>query len=200
MMLSAAAMVVFFQDAVSAEQHDIHLLTIFVGIAALGLVVQSIALAVAASFGAKLLKKVDDIADQVDKKISPILHKTTGIIDDITPKVRTISENVEQVSYTVRAKADEIADTITEINKTVQQVNVTVQDANLRTRGQVARVDAMVTDALNTTHEVSNSIQEGIRKPIRKVAGIIEGLKAGLETLAAKSPFAKRPPQSPYDF
>ena len=111
-----------------------------------------------------------------------------------------LSENVEQVSYTVRTKADEIADTITEINKTVQQVNVTVQDVNLRTRGQVARVDAMVTDALNTTHEVSHNIQEGIRKPIRKVAGMIEGLKAGLETLAAKSPFAKRPPQSPYDF
>ena len=200
MMLSAAAMVVLFQDAVAAEQHDIHLLTIFVGIAAVGLVVQSIALAVAASFGAKLLKKVDDIADHVDQKVSPILSKTNALMDELTPKMRTISENVEQVSYTVRAKADEIAATVTEINRTVQEVNVTVQDANLRTRGQLARVDNMVTDALNTTHEVSHSIQEGIRKPVRKVAAIIEGLKAGLETLAAKSPFAKRPPQSPYDF
>ena len=198
MTLSSAAMIL--QDATSAQVDELHWIKIFVGIAALGLVLQGLGVLIAAVFASKLFKKVDDIADQVDKKISPILSRTTGLMDDLTPKVKSISENVEQVTYTVRTKADEIADTITEINKTVQQVNVTVQDANLRTRGQVARVDAMVTDALNTTHEVSSSIQEGIRKPIRKVAGIIEGLKAGLETLAAKSPFAKRPPQSPYDF
>jgi methyl-accepting chemotaxis protein len=189
--LSVVAM--FFQDnAVATQTNDVHWIKWFVFIAAVGLVLQGIGVLFAAIYAAKLIKKVDDIVDHVDKKTTPILTKATALIEDITPKVHDITTNVQQVSFTVRDKVGDLAVTVDELNTTVQEINA-------RARMQVMRVDGMVTEALDTTQEVSRTVQENVKKPIRQMAGIIAGLKTGLETLIARSPFKPRGGVSPYD-
>jgi hypothetical protein len=41
------------------------------------------------------------------------------------------------------------------------------------------------------TEEISSTVQQGIKAPIRQIAGVVAGLKAGMETLIARSPFGK---------
>lgn len=194
MTLTAAATVVFFQDAATAQQHDVHWIMIFFGVVAVGFALMCVALLIGASVGFKLLKRVDSIVEHVDQTVSPLLKKTTALVDDLSPKVHDITTNVQQVSYTVRDKVDDLA-------ATVDQLNATVLELNARARMQVVRVDGIVTEALDTTQEVSRTVQEGIKKPVRQVAGIIAGLRVGLETLIAKSPFGSRRGggTSPYD-
>ncbi len=96
-----------------------------------------------------------------------------------------MTENAEQISYTVRAKVDELGVTVSELNDTVREFNG-------RTRAQVARVDGIVSDALGATEEISHTVQQGIKAPVRQIAGIIAGLKAGIETLIERSPFKGR--------
>jgi methyl-accepting chemotaxis protein len=172
--------------------HDIHLLMIFGGVIAAALVLQAVGLVVAALVASTILKKAQAIADTAETKITPILTKTNALLEDLSPKIRSVSTNVEQIAYTVREKTDELG-------VTLSQLNVTIAEANLKTRAQVTKVDGLVSDALATTREVSQTVQEGIRVPVRQIAGIIAGVKAGLETLVAKSPFGKKDYESPYD-
>jgi uncharacterized protein YoxC len=177
----AAAIVLQSSDL---SRHDIHLAMIFLAIIALALVVQAIGVVISGLFAAKLLHRVDGIANIVEQRTGPILDRTNELLRDLGPKIHTVSTNVEQISYTVRAKVDELG-------ATVSQLNETVQDINGRTRVQVSRVDGIVSDALYATSEISQTVQKGIRAPIKQIAGVIAGLRAGVETLIARSPFGK---------
>lgn len=192
MTLTVAAMVMFFQDAATAQEHDVHWIMIFFAILATGFVLLCVGLLVVAALGWKLLKRVDSIANHVDQTVSPLLKKSTALIDELTPKVHDICTNAQQVSYTVREKVDDLA-------ATVEQLNNTMLELNARARTQVVRVDGMVTEALDTTEQVSRTVQENIKKPVRQMAGIIAGLRAGLETLIERSPFRPRGGATPYD-
>jgi hypothetical protein len=48
-------------------------------------------------------------------------------------------------------------------------------------------VDGIVTSALNTTTDVAETIQRGIKVPLREVSGIINGVKAGLDVLVGRA-------------
>ena len=180
-----SGLAVFMQDS-SQTQGDIHLSTVYLGIIAITLAVLVLALLigglVAAVFASKLIKRAETAVKTVENKALPILDKANALILDLTPKIKNISENAEQISYTVRAKADELSYTITELNQTVLEING-------KTRVQVTRVDGMVTEALETTEEISQTVQNGIKAPVRQIAGVIAGFRAGLETLIERSPF-----------
>jgi hypothetical protein len=85
----------------------------------------------------------------------------------------------------VRSKVDELGETVTQLNETAQGINVLA-------RNHVAHVDAIVTDALDATEEISATIQEGIRAPVRQVVGVIAGVKAAVELLVSRFPFRRR--------
>jgi len=171
---------------------DQHRLTIYSFVIALALVGQAVGVCVAAIFAIKMFIKVDKLTDSFEQKTAPLIAKATVIVNDLAPRISNVSQNIEQTSFTVRAKVDELA-------STVESLNRTVQDINERSRVQVSRVDGIVTDALATTYEVSRTVQEGIKGPVRQVAGIVAGLKAGLETLVERSPFKPKQGPSPYD-
>jgi uncharacterized protein YoxC len=166
------------------SRHDIHLAMIFLFVIMLALVAQAIGVVIMGGFAAKLLHRVDGIANIVEQKTGPILDRTSQILNELSPKVQSISENAEQISYTVRTKIDELGVTVSQLNQTVAEING-------RTRVQVSRVDGIVTDALIATEEIASSVQQSIKTPVRQIAGIVAGLKAAVETLVARSPFGR---------
>ncbi|MDE1162085.1 MAG: hypothetical protein PW792_09100 [Acidobacteriaceae bacterium] len=187
MVLLSSIAVVMFQDG-GIDQHKISIWSAVIGIA---LVAQAVGVCIAAAFAAKMFMKVDKLTGAFEQKTAPLIEKATALVDELGPKIRTAATNFEQTSYTVRVKVDELA-------STVDQLNRTVQDVNERSRVQISRVDGIVSDALATTYEVSRTVQESIKGPVRQVAGVIAGLRAGLDTLIARSPFGTKEP-GPYD-
>ena len=180
--LSGAAVVLLQESELT--RHDIHLAMIFLFIIALALVVQAIGILIGSAFAAKLLHRVDSIGDIVEQRTGPMLDKTNALLDDLTPKIRSFTENADQISYTVRAKVDELGATVSELNDTVREING-------RTRAQVQRADNIVSDALQATEEISQTVQNGIKGPVKQIAGVIAGVKAAIETLVARSPFGR---------
>jgi methyl-accepting chemotaxis protein len=182
----------FLQD-VDGAAHDAHLMRWFVGVIAVAMVAQAIGVLMAASYGAKLLMKLDKLSGSFESKTSPILAKTNKLLEELGPKIQSVSTNVEQISYTVREKVDEIGQTASRVNETVSQ-------ANSRARAQVARADSLVTEAMNTTEEVSRTVQNGIRIPVREIAGVIAGVRAAITTLVERSPFGRKDyDEGPFD-
>jgi hypothetical protein len=163
----------WMQDPDSLSSGNSKLLMFFVGMVAIAMTGQAIALIVMAVGAAKARKRGLEIAEEVRAKAMPIFTDAHAMIRDMSPKIKVITENFVETSHVVRAKA--------------QEFDVTAADVNAKTRAQVARVDGIVTSALNTTAEISESIQRGIKIPVREVSGLINGLKAGLDVLVGRA-------------
>lgn len=204
--LSSSALFLF-QDA-AGSANDVHLIMIFTGVIAgcilLVLLSVLIGAAVAASKVSKLksealgraqplIAKGQELLGHTSQIVADLKPKIASISSDLQPKIASISSDVQHISSVARSKVDQVS-------TTVSQITETVQDTNSKTRGQISRVNGIVSEALASTHEVSRNVQEGIKAPIRQLAGIISGLRVGLETLAERSPFLKSkqvPPANP---
>ena len=66
-----------------------------------------------------------------------------------------------------------------------------MQEANSRARAQMARADGILTEALTATEDISHTIQDSIRAPVRQLVGVIAGIKAAIDKLIERSPFGK---------
>ncbi len=151
--------------------------------------------------GQDLLTKVQEIVGDLKPKIASVSGDVTHISGVVKEKVDeisvTVTKVVGEVSETVTKVTGQVGETVTKVSgqvgETVTQVNSTVQDVNGKTQAQVARVNGMVSEVLTSTEQVSRSIQHGIRVPVDKMVGWVALAKAGLESLAAKTPFGSKP-------
>jgi uncharacterized protein YoxC len=180
--------IMLLQDNMAGMHHDMHLQTIFLGIIAIVLLVSIVVACIGGLIGLRLIRKGEEMAERMFNTVTPLAEKTCSLVTELSPKLHSLTENVEQISFTVRGKVDELSQTVGELNRTVQE-------ANFRARSQVQRVDGMVTDVLTTAQEVSRTVQEGVRRPVQQIAGLIAGVRVGLETLIDRSPFLRRGPK-----
>jgi hypothetical protein len=163
----------WLQDADSLSSGNSRLLMIFVGMVAVAMAAQAIALIVMAIGAGKARKRGLEIAEEVRVKLMPIIQTTHEMVHHAAPKVKVITENLVETSHVVRSKA--------------QEFDVTASDLNDKTRAQAARVNDIVTSALDTVTEIGETIQRGVKVPLREVSGIINGFKAGMDVLVGRA-------------
>jgi hypothetical protein len=163
----------WLQDAESLSSGNSRLLMWFVGLVALALVVQAIVMIVIAILAVKASKRAFEIADELRTKIRPVLETTQTVLHDAAPKVKIITENLVETSHMVRNKAREL--------------DATASELNMKTRAQAARVDGMVTSVLNTTVEISETLQRAVKVPVREFTGLVNGFKAGVDVLVGRA-------------
>ncbi len=157
-------------DTISAG--NTRLLMIFIGIVAFSMLVQAVVFVVMAIGAAKTQKRVIAMADEVHETALPAIRSVQELVREVTPKVRIITDNLLETSYVMRSKA--------------QEIDVTLTDVNLKTRRQVAHVDALVTATLEATASLAAAVQQSIRVPVREISGVVNGLKAGLDVLVGR--------------
>jgi len=160
------------QEPDSISSGNSKLLMIFVGMVAIAMMVQAIAVIFAVYGAWKARKHLMAFADEVKAKAIPVLDTTQSVIHDLQPKVRTIAENLVETSHVVRAKAHEFESTIADVNQ--------------KARAQTARVDDMVTSVLDTTSGIASTIQKGVQVPVREFHGVMNGIKAGIDVLVGR--------------
>jgi hypothetical protein len=169
MMLSG----MWLQESGSLSSGNSGLLMIFVGMVAVALTVQAVALIVMAVGAAKARKRGLEIAEEIKSKLMPVIDGTHGIIHDVSPKLKVITENLVETSHVVRSKAVEF--------------DATMGEANRRARTQMATIDGMISKTLAATADVMSSVEHAVRVPVREVTGLVNGLKAGLDVLVGKA-------------
>jgi hypothetical protein len=163
----------WLQDADSLSSGNSKLLMDFVAMVAIALSIQAVALIVMAVGAAKARKRGLEIIEEIRAKAMPFIDDAHGMLRENAPKVKVITDNFVETSHVVRAKA--------------QEFDVTASDVNRRTQAQVARVDGIVTSVLTTTTEIADTIQRGIKVPLREVSGLINGFKAGMDVLVGRA-------------
>lgn len=163
----------WMQDPGSISSGNSTLLMVFVGLVALAMLIQAVALIIMAVVASKATKRGLAIAEEVRAKAMPLIQDSHKMLGELTPKIKVITENVLETSHMVRGKA--------------QDFDVTATEINARTRAQVARVDNIVTGVLTSTAEITGTIQRGIKVPLREFSGVVNGLKAGLDVLVGRA-------------
>jgi hypothetical protein len=163
----------WLQDPDSFSSGNTKLLVIFVGIVAFSMLAQAVALIGIAIGAAKARKRGLEIAEEVREKLMPVISGTHDIIRDAGPKVKIITENLVETSHVVRTKAREF--------------DATASELNMKARVQAARVDGMVTSVLNTTAEISDTLQRAVKVPVREFTGLVNGFKAGVDVLVGRA-------------
>lgn len=132
---------------------------------------------------AEIKSKLYPVIDNVNH----ISNTAKNVLADAEPKLKVITEHLTETSRVVRDSAEKLGQT--------------VGDANSKTQRQVARVDGMVTAALNTTADVVHAIEHGIKVPAQKIAVaatearfVAEGLLDKLKGMASSLPFMQSKP------
>lgn len=124
----------------------------------------------------KTRTKVMAIVTDLHGKSLPIIEKATVLVNDLTPKVQDITANVQHITFVARNKVEEF-------EPTISAANLTVKDANAKTHEQIIRVNEMITSVLNSTTEIVDKVDAGIKAPMREVSGVWAGVRAGVDTL-----------------
>jgi hypothetical protein len=163
----------WLQDAGALSSGNSRLLTWFVGMVAFAMLVQAIAVIMMAIGLVKASKRGLEIAEEMRTKIGPLLTTTETVVRDAAPKVKIITENLVETSHVVRAKA--------------RDFDATASELNIKARVQAARVDGMVTSVLNTTAEISDTLQRAVKAPVRELSGLVNGFKAGVDVLVGRA-------------
>ena len=175
----------WLQDG-SLGSTDTRLLTIFVGLVALAMLVQAIVVLALGIGAMKAQKKLLAVVDELKKKAMPVIASAQDVVRENTPKVRVVVDNVVETSHMVRNKVHDFEVTLTTANEKLREATETFGDVNMKTRGQVRRVDGMITSALTATSDLGTTIHKGIQVPVRQVAGVVSGLRTGFDTLLKK--------------
>src|ERR1700679_2048144 len=90
---------IWLQDPGSLSSGNSKLLMFFVGMVAVAMTGQAIALIVMAIGAAKARKRGLEIAEEVRAKAMPIFHDAHEMIRDMSPKVKVITENFVETSH-----------------------------------------------------------------------------------------------------
>lgn len=167
------------------DQSTLTVLTAFVVVTAFAVVIQmGILVAMFVSLR-KTSQKVLTLADSIERRAVPALDAANSILVDSRGRVTEVVSNLAAVSSRLRSQVD--------------RFDVTFGDALDRTQRQVIRADNMVTRTMDHVEETTEVLHEGVIAPVRRVAGLVQGLTVGIDTffkLTGKFPRRENAPVS----
>ncbi len=175
---------------IAASSDSIHWLVVFVGIIALGSLVQLLVLA-GAAFGAwKAYKSATKALNEVKGKAYPMVASVQGVVDDIRPKVVSITESVRSIVEDAKPKVASVTESVRSIMEDATP-KVKVMTENVKTiTTNFAETSTTLKDkaqsiAGNVTETVENANKK-TRAQVDRVDGMVTSAFNATGEIAAK--------------
>src|ERR1035437_8197540 len=160
-------------------------LTVFVGLTALAIVIQTALLIALFVSSRKASERLQSLSKEMEENLLPMIRDAKILLADATPKVREILENLAVLSATARQDAERISSTANEITD--------------RVREKMVRADELVTRTLNRVEETTENVQHAIRSPVRQISGVMTGVAAGLAEFLSSRKLQRQKNTTPRD-
>ena len=145
-------------------------LTVFTGVVALALFLQSLAFIGLYRSIRKLSARVDEVSKEVTKDIS-------ALTVDITEAVATI----KSVAEGVQALKDKLSLTSDLIHKRVTDIDSFLQQLTDAARLEVARIQDTVDTASRQIEGTLELLHRSVIVPVREIMAVFQGVKVGLD-------------------
>jgi hypothetical protein len=141
------------------------LLTIFVGLAALAMLIQ-----------AGTLLGLFIVAKRIQEKVSVLTGPITGIIDTSKKTLQTVEGHIDRIGSSSNA----ILDTT---KQQLAKVDELLTDASTRAKVQMERAEMVLDDTMGRVQHTVSFVQSGVVRPVREVQGIVTGIRTAITHL-----------------
>lgn len=161
------------------------LLTSFIVVTAIAVVIQMGVLIALFLSVRRTSARMERLADALESRAVPTLEAAHAVLTDSRGRITEIVSNLSAVSSSLRSQVD--------------RFDATFSDAMDRTRRQVIRADNLLTRTIDHVEETTEIMHEGVIGPVRRVAGLVQGLTVGIDTffkLTRKFPRREHAPVS----
>lgn len=145
------------------------LLIIFIGIAAIAMLIQAATL-----LGLFL------VARSFQNKLMPLLPEIEGIIGISRRTAERVEKHVEKIGTTSSAILD-----VTK--QQLGKVDELLTDATTRAKVQMERAEMVLDDTMTRVQETVTVVQSGVVRPVREIYGIFAGIRTALSYLGRGS-------------
>jgi esterase/lipase len=145
---------------------------VFTGVVTFAVVLQTLVLLAVLVAAKAAQRKAMDQVERLQSDLRPILNaleNAASLLEDINPRVRSMVANLQTATERLRDQ--------------VEHIDSVVGDVTGKTRRQVSRIDAMITDTLDTVANGTRVIQENVMAPIRQVGGWMTAILSGMDIL-----------------
>jgi len=136
---------------------------------ALAMLIQSVVLLFALIALRKLASSIRQEMEDLRSKVMPVIENARILLARVTPK---IEQTTSDLAVITRALRDQTAD-----------IQVAVDEIVGRAHHQARRVDAMMSNALDTVDRASSFVADTVAKPMRQVSALLASAKAVIESL-----------------
>ena len=149
-------------------------LAVLVGIIALVMIIQSIAILILVLNLRKTFERLEMLLTQFARDVQPVLASAREFLVDgketmnaISAKVNAISANVLEISGIVKDQVTRLDGLLTE--------------ASERARAQLLRVDDLLADTVTHIEETGQIVRRAVVAPVREITAILSGVRTTLD-------------------
>jgi hypothetical protein len=122
----------------------------------------------------KTTESINRMAADLHTRMGPILTRTQIMLDDTQPKISALVEDASHMVYLARIQA--------------QKMDKVFTEASDRLRGQLVRVDRILTGTLEAVEDAGAQVRRNLLAPMQKVSALVQGIKIGLDVLRSRRP------------
>ena len=150
------------------QQTLLVIMAVFVGIAALALVVQ-----------AGYLFAIYRTSRAMQENVARLMPRMEALMESSRLTLDESRTRIAQISD----KANDILDNT---RKQLARVDALMSDASGRTQRQLERAEMIVDDALSRAHQTVAMVHKGVSWPLREIGGVAAGLSAAFHHLVRR--------------
>ncbi len=110
--------------------------------------------------------RVESLAAEIQQRALPTLDAAQQMITTTRPQIEQIIANTAAATTTLKSQ--------------LERVDTAVNDIVDRTRLHIIRADELVTRTMDRVEETTEMVHHTVISPVRQIAGIIQGLTAGI--------------------
>jgi len=142
---------------------------VFIGIAALALILQTIFLIVLAATINKASRSEIDEIETLRSSVMPIIYNTREAITRLSPKLEEAADELTALTHSLRAQTADVQIAASEVIGRAQRI--------------AARLDTMASTVLDSVERAAEFMSDTVAKPIRQVTGVLASVRAIVDSL-----------------
>lgn len=119
------------------------------------------------------------MADQVERRLLPVLDSAQVVLSETRPKLIAIADNLAATTGSIRGQ--------------MERLDATVNDMLDRARLQVIRADDVVSRTMDKVEETTEMVHHSVISPIRQLTGLLDALSTGIGVFLGRSARQQHP-------
>jgi len=124
----------------------------------------------------KATKSLKEEVEDLRTSVMPVIFDSRDVLSSTRALLTRVGPKLEQ-------SVDDLSAAAGIIKTQAADVEVSARDILVRVRNQTTRVDAMVTNTLNSVDRASGYVLDAVNKPVRQISGLLASIKAIVESL-----------------